>query len=72
MSSLTSPLSYPRVNVAGYSFMVQALTDHIKSYSGQQNSSVVNLSSISAHQTQPNRPESSSPEIRDLVRIEIF
>ena len=41
--------------MAGYSFMVQALTDHIKSYSGQQNSSVVNVSSISAHQTQPNR-----------------
>ena len=44
-----------RVNVAGYSFMVQAVAHHIKSYSTTQNCSVVNISSISAHQTQPNR-----------------
>ena len=44
-----------RVNVAGYSFMVQAVTHHVKSFSASQNCSIVNISSISAHQTQPNR-----------------
>ena len=43
------------MNVAGLSFMVQAVTQHAKSYSATENCSVVNLSSISAHQTQPNR-----------------
>ena len=44
-----------RVNVAGSSFMVSAVFEHMKSYSRTENCSVVNISSISAHQTQPNR-----------------
>jgi len=43
------------VNVMGTSFMVQAVTRHMKEYPKGSNCSVVNLSSISAHQTQPNR-----------------
>jgi len=43
------------VNVAGSSFMVQAVVDQMKGYSLSENCSVVNISSISAHQTQPNR-----------------
>eukprot|EP00092_Neocalanus_flemingeri_P005367 GFUD01005783.1.p1 GENE.GFUD01005783.1~~GFUD01005783.1.p1 ORF type:complete len:163 (+),score=45.77 GFUD01005783.1:414-902(+) len=43
------------VNVMGCSFMVQAVVDQMKNYSARENCSVVNLSSISAHQTQPNR-----------------
>ena len=44
-----------RVNVAGSSFMVQAVTQVMQEYSRNENCSVVNISSISAHQTQPNR-----------------
>jgi len=44
-----------RVNVAGSSFMVQAVVERMKQYSMTENCSVVNISSISAHQTQPNR-----------------
>ena len=44
-----------QVNVAGSSFMVQAAVEHMQGHSLEQNCSVVNLSSISAHQTQPNR-----------------
>jgi len=43
------------VNVMGTSFMVQAVVDQMKSYSVKENCSVVNMSSISGHQTQPNR-----------------
>lgn len=43
------------VNVMGSSFMVQAVVEQMKNYSAKENCSVVNLSSISAHQTQPNR-----------------
>jgi len=43
------------VNVMGSSFMVQAVVEQMKNYSLSENCSVVNLSSISAHQTQPNR-----------------
>jgi len=43
------------VNVMGFSFMVQAAADQMKNCSASENCSVVNLSSISAHQTQPNR-----------------
>lgn len=43
------------VNVAGTSFMVQAVVGHMKSYSKGCNCSIVNLSSISAHSTQPDR-----------------
>ena len=46
---------YAQVNVAGSSFMVQAAVEHMQGHSLEQNCSVVNLSSISAHQTQPNR-----------------
>ena len=35
--------------------MVQAAVEHMQGHSLEQNCSVVNLSSISAHQTQPNR-----------------
>ena len=41
--------------MAGSSFMVQAAVEHMQGHSLEQNCSVVNLSSISAHQTQPNR-----------------
>ena len=44
-----------RVNVAGSCFMVQAVVEKMKTYSEKENCSVVNISSISAHQTQPNR-----------------
>jgi len=44
-----------RVNVAGSCFMVQAVVEKMKAYSEKENCSVVNISSISAHQTQPNR-----------------
>merc|ERR1719412_2023189 len=43
------------VNLAGYSFMVQAVVERIKNHSSGSNCSVVNVSSISAHQSQPNR-----------------
>jgi len=43
------------VNVMGSSFMVQAVVEQMKNYSLTENCSVVNMSSISAHQTQPNR-----------------
>ena len=43
------------VNVMGSSFMVQAVVEQMKNYSLAENCSVVNMSSISAHQTQPNR-----------------
>ena len=39
----------------GSSFMVQAAMEVMKSHSLEENCSVVNISSISAHQTQPNR-----------------
>ena len=35
--------------------MVQAVLEHMKAYSLTENCSVVNISSISAHSTQPNR-----------------
>ena len=44
-----------RVNVAGSCFMVQAVVEKMKAYSEKENCSVVKISSISAHQTQPNR-----------------
>ena len=44
-----------QVNVAGTSFMVQAAVEQMQGHSLKENCSVVNLSSISAHQTQPNR-----------------
>jgi len=44
-----------KVNVAGSSFMVQAAVEQMQGHSLKENCSVVNLSSISAHQTQPNR-----------------
>ena len=44
-----------QVNVAGSSFMVQAAVEQMQGHSLKENCSVVNLSSISAHQTQPNR-----------------
>ena len=44
-----------QVNVAGTSFMVQAAVEQMQGQSLKENCSVVNLSSISAHQTQPNR-----------------
>ena len=43
------------VNVMGTSFMVQAVVNQMKNYSNTENCSVVNVSSISAHSTQPNR-----------------
>lgn len=43
------------VNVAGYSFMAQACFHQMKRISHQENCSIVNVSSISAHQAQPNR-----------------
>lgn len=39
----------------GSSFMVQAAVEVMKGHSLDHNCSVVNVSSISAHQTQPNR-----------------
>jgi len=39
----------------GSSFMVQAVVEHMSKYSLTENCSIVNISSISAHQTQPNR-----------------
>ena len=48
---------FDQVNVAGSSFMVQAAVDQMQSHSLKENCSVVNLSSISAHQTQPNRQQ---------------
>jgi len=44
-----------KVNVMGSSFMVQAAVEVMKGHSLEENCSVVNISSISAHQTQPNR-----------------
>jgi len=44
-----------RVNVAGSCFMVQSVLEYMKAYSLTENCSVVNISSISAHSTQPNR-----------------
>ena len=41
--------------MAGSSFMVQAAVEQMQGHSLKENCSVVNLSSISAHQTQPNR-----------------
>ena len=48
-------LMFLQVNVAGTSFMVQAAVEQMQGHSLKENCSVVNLSSISAHQTQPNR-----------------
>ena len=48
-------LMFLQVNVAGSSFMVQAAVEQMQGHSLKENCSVVNLSSISAHQTQPNR-----------------
>ena len=48
-----------RVNVAGTSFMVQAAVQQMRAHSLNQNCSIVNLSSISAHSTQPNRCQQS-------------
>ena len=50
-----SSIVHYRVNVAGSCFMVQAVTEKMREYSERENCSVVNISSISAHQTQPNR-----------------
>ena len=47
-----------QVNVAGSSFMVQAALEEMKGHSLMENCSVVNISSISAHNTQPNRSTS--------------
>ena len=55
-----SLVSVSRVNVAGSCFMVQAVVEHMQAYSGTENCSVTNMSSISAHQTQPNRLELST------------
>ena len=44
-----------KVNVMASGFMVAASVEVMKDYSTRENCSVVNLSSISAHQTQPNR-----------------
>ena len=43
------------VNVAGFSHMAQACHQHMKKISQTENCSIVNLSSISAHQVQPDR-----------------
>jgi NAD(P)-dependent dehydrogenase (short-subunit alcohol dehydrogenase family) len=43
------------VNVASYSFMAQACYEEMKKISLTENCSIVNLSSTSAHQTQPDR-----------------
>ncbi len=43
------------VNVAGFSHMAQACYQHMKKISQQEPCSIVNLSSISAHKTQPDR-----------------
>ena len=43
--------------------MVQAVTEKMKAYSERENCSVVNISSISAHQTQPNRLDLSDDEV---------
>ena len=43
------------VNVQSYSSMGQACYAEMKKISGKENCSIVNFSSISAHQTQPNR-----------------
>ena len=59
-STLGSLVSVSRVNVAGSCFMVQAVVEHMQAYSRTENCSVTNMSSISAHQTQPNRLELST------------
>ena len=58
--TLGSLVSVSRVNVAGSCFMVQAVVEHMQAYSRTENCSVTNMSSISAHQTQPNRIELST------------
>ena len=58
--TLGSLVSMSRVNVAGSCFMVQAVVEHMQAYSRTENCSVTNMSSISAHQTQPNRLELST------------
>lgn len=60
-------ISHFRVNVAGSCFMVQAVTEKMKAYSERENCSVVNISSISAHQTQPNRLDLSDDEMRVIM-----
>ena len=43
------------VNVAGYSHMAQACYEEMKKISLKENCSILNTSSISAHQAQPDR-----------------
>ena len=43
------------VNVASFSHMAQACYQEMKKISKSENCSIVNVSSISAHQTQPVR-----------------
>jgi NAD(P)-dependent dehydrogenase (short-subunit alcohol dehydrogenase family) len=50
-----APEPGPQVNVMGSAFMVQAAAEQMEGHSLRENCSVVNISSISAHQTQPNR-----------------